>query len=130
VPASTQVSGPGSITFADFATRLLTAKTRSGALMRATTSSWLFNSRHMSTSSQTRRMTSTSSLAGATRWPHATERLVHPNRRAPAAVRVARRRRDASVLKVPFRLHETLASSKVAGWASPAHITFAGDRRD
>src|SRR5664280_1502334 len=31
---------------------------------------------------------------------------------------------------VPFRAHETLASSKVAGWASPAHITFAGDRRD
>src|ERR1039458_2443571 len=31
---------------------------------------------------------------------------------------------------VPFRAQESLASSKDAGWASPAHITFAGDRRD
>jgi hypothetical protein len=31
---------------------------------------------------------------------------------------------------VPFRAQETLASIKAAGWASPAHITFAGDRRD
>jgi hypothetical protein len=28
------------------------------------------------------------------------------------------------------RAQETLASSKDAGWASPAHITFGGDRRD
>jgi hypothetical protein len=30
---------------------------------------------------------------------------------------------------VPFRAQETLASSKDAGWASPAHMTFAGDHR-
>jgi len=31
---------------------------------------------------------------------------------------------------VPFRAQETLASIKAAGWASPAPMTFAGDRRD
>lgn len=31
---------------------------------------------------------------------------------------------------VPFRAQETPASIKAAGWASPAHITFAGDRKD
>jgi len=31
--------------------------------------------------------------------------------------------------EVPFRAQETLASSNDAGWASPAHITFAADRR-
>ena len=31
---------------------------------------------------------------------------------------------------VLFRAQETLASIKPAGWASPAHMTFAGDRRD
>ena len=31
---------------------------------------------------------------------------------------------------VPFRAQETPASIKAAGWASPAHITFAEDRKD
>jgi hypothetical protein len=37
---------------------------------------------------------------------------------------------DCAVHKVPFRAHETLVSSKVDGWASLAHVTLAGDRRD
>ena len=30
---------------------------------------------------------------------------------------------------LPVGAHATFASSKVAGWDSPAHISFAGDRR-
>ena len=32
--------------------------------------------------------------------------------------------------EVPFRAQETPASIKAAGWASPAHITFAEIRKD
>lgn len=31
---------------------------------------------------------------------------------------------------MPYRAHETLASIRACGWASPAHMTFAGDRKD